>query len=561
MLISLHVKNVALIDEVEVYFNEGLNILSGETGAGKSILIGSINLALGERAETDLIRTGASFAFIELVFQIKKKSQIKLIQDMDIPVEEDGMILLQRRIMPGRSICKVCGEMMPIKKVRELAAYLIHIHGQMETQSLFDLDKQREFVDLYAGIEMEQALAEYKDQYTLYIELKKKLAEFHADDRISMKEYDLATYELNEIINANLQIGEDELLETSYRKMKNNKNIMDGLKDANFLLGEEDGVVEQLARILRSLRNVLTFDESLEKIFEMVNDADSILSDASREILDYMNTCEFTQDTFLEVENRLNLLNHLKDKYGNTIEDIFAYMNSLQEKIERLENKERYLKEHKEKLKIVEDEIYQKAEKISNLRKINSAKLQEGINKALLDLNFQTADFEIALQKKECCNRFGQDEIVFMISTNPGEPLKPLSTVASGGELSRIMLALKTVMARNDAVEAIIFDEIDAGVSGKTAWKVSEKLAKVSKDQQVICITHLPQIAAMADAHYLIEKTSTNLSTQTKIQKLEEKESLSELARMLGGETITDAAKENAKEMKVLAERTKNNFK
>lgn len=560
MLVSLHVKNVALIDEVEIYFNKGLNILSGETGAGKSIIIGSINLALGERAGTDLIRTGSSFAFIELVFQINNQAQIKSMQEMDIPIEDDGIILLQRRIMPGRSVCKVCGEIMPVKKVRDLASFLIHIHGQTETQTLFDLNKQREFVDLYAGIEIEQELILFKKLHEKHVELKKKVEEFNKDERISMKEFDLANYELNEIDKAELKIGEDETLESSYRKMENNKKIMDGLEDASLLLNEEDGVLERSARILRALRAVIVFDEEVEKIFKIINDADGIFSDASREISEYIENSEFLQESFFEVENRLNLINHLKDKYGNTIEKILDYKESLEETIERLTNKDRYLEEHKEKLFLVETELIKKAEIISKVRQKYAIKLEEAINISLMDLNFQTANFKIAIEKKENCMSYGQDEIVFMISTNPGEPVKPLSMVASGGELSRIMLALKTAMAKNEAIESIIFDEIDAGVSGKTAWKVAEKLGKVAKVQQVICITHLPQIAAMADVHYLIEKTSTEDSTRTNIRELPESESLIELARMLGGENITTAAKENAKEMKILAKRTKNNF-
>lgn len=559
MLVSLHVKNVALIDEVEVYFDKGLNILSGETGAGKSIVIGSINLALGDRAGADIIRTGAPFAFIELVFQITDQEQIKMMREMDIPVEEDGMILLQRRIMPGRSVSKICGEIAPVKKVRELAGYLINIHGQSETQTLFDTTKQREYVDSYAGEELEAELEAFELEYREYIQFKKKVDAFDKDERTSMKEYDLAKYELNEIEEAELQVGEDENLEQSYRKMQNSQNIMTGLQEANMLLDDSDGMLERSARILRALKSVSEYDEDIEAIFESMNDADSILSDASREISDYIGNSEFSGEEFHEVENRLNTINHLKDKYGKSIDEVLKYRDSLEETIEQIENKDRYFEEYKRKLEESEVRMLDLADKVTNIRKKYAEELQEAISKALLGLNFQRADFQISIEKKEVCSIHGQDDIVFMISTNLGQPIKPLSSVASGGELSRIMLALKTVMAKNDAVDSIIFDEIDAGVSGKTAWKVSEKLGAVAVNQQVICITHLPQIAAMADVHYLIEKTNTNDSTVTDIRQLEEAESLHELARMLGGEHITEAAKENAKEMKILAKRAKIN--
>jgi DNA repair protein RecN (Recombination protein N) len=414
-------------------------------------------------------------------------------------------------------------------------------------------------VDSYAGEKLEAELEAFELEYREYLQFKKKVDAFDKDERTSMKEYDLAKYELNEIEEAELQVGEDEDLEQSYRKMQNSQNIMTGLQEANMLLDDSDGMLDRSARILRALKSVSEYDEEIEAIFKSMNDADSILSDASREISDYIGNSEFSGEEFHEVENRLNTINHLKDKYGKSIDEVLKYRDSLEETIEQIENKDRYFEEYKRKLEESEARMLDLADKVTKVRKKYAEELQEAISKALLDLNFQRADFQISIEKKEVCSIHGQDDIVFMISTNLGQPIKPLSSVASGGELSRIMLALKTVMAKNDAVDSIIFDEIDAGVSGKTAWKVSEKLGAVAVNQQVICITHLPQIAAMADVHYLIEKTNTNDSTVTEIRQLGEAESLHELARMLGGEHITEAAKENAKEMKILAKRAKIN--
>ncbi len=557
MLVSLHVKNVALIDEVEVYFSKGLNILSGETGAGKSILIGSINLALGERADADFIRTGADQALVEMVFQISNQEQIAWMRSNDIQVEEDGMILLQRRVMPGRSVCKVCGEIMPIRKVRELASILLQIHGQTETQTLFEQKKQRDYVDMFAGREMEILKDEMRRQYASYQKAKKEVEEFSKDERMSMKELDLAKYEFAEIDDANLVIGEDVELEKRHAFMENSKKIADRLYESKNVLSEEDGILEQLARLIRSIRDVSSFDENIEKMFHAINDADGILTDVSREISYYVDQLDFSEEEYHEVYTRLNIINHLKDKYGQSITDILAYKDKTEAVIERLENKDRYMEKSKALMLEYEMACEKKANEISALRVKHAKTLQDSVVKALMDLNFLSAEFEILVQSEEEFHASGRDEVVFMISTNPGEPKKPLASVASGGELSRIMLALKTIMAKNEEVESIIFDEIDAGVSGKTAWKVSEKLGAVAKDQQVICITHLPQIAAMADAHYLIEKSSANGSTKTNIRELNAEESLDELARMLGGEVISFASKQNAREMKEMAELAK----
>ncbi len=553
MLVSLHVKNVALIDEVEVYFNRGLNILSGETGAGKSILIGSINLALGERADADVIRTGAEYALVELIFQVDSKSQLEKIRGMDIPVEDDGMILLQRKIMPGRSICKVCGEMTTAKTVKDVAEILINIHGQSQTQTLADKKRQLEFIDTYAGETIKSILETVEEDYIQFKKMDQEMKEFDKDDTISAKELSLAQFEYEEIEQAFLKVGEDKELEEKYQIMLHSKRIAEGLSEVSQILNAEEGVLENTARAIRSLKEITKFDTKVLSFYEQMDTVDGILSDFSREIVSYMEDSTFSSEDFITVENRLNLINHQKEKYGKTIEDVLKHQKDILEKIERLTNREEYKNKAIEQFARAKKQYESNATILSNLRKSAANELQKEIEEVLLDLNFEAAVFEIHFEKKDSFASNGIDESNFYISTNIGEPCKLLSAIASGGELSRIMLAFKTVMAKKDAVEALIFDEIDSGISGKTAWKVAEKLGQVSKDHQVLCITHLAQIAAMADTHFLIEKITLEGVARTHIHVLTKDRSINELARLLGGETITEAARINAIELHKLA--------
>lgn len=560
MLVSLHVKNLALIDETEVNFGTGLNIITGETGAGKSIIIGSVNLALGAKADKEMIRTGAEYALIELTFQLEDDVQIMEIVDMDIPVEEDGSIIIQRKIMPGRSVSKVCGETVSTKSLKEMAGVLIDIHGQHEHQSLFHIKKHMEFLDDFAREELAPVKEKLKEQHGNYLRCMKEMDSTSMDESVRNREISLAEFESGEIGAARLRIGEDEGLEAEYRRMLNSRKIIESVSQVYALMADESGesAEELFGRALRELGTVCDYDHILLEMNEALNNIDSLLQDFNRNMSDYIAELDFEEHDFKRVEERLNQINHLKSKYGLEIEEILAYQEAQDKKIKTLKGYEQYKERCAQELDKTHKALRISSDKATAVRRKYAKRLQEEMTKALLDLNFLEVRFEIQVRvKEEEYSVLGNNEVEFMIAANPGEPLKPLSQVASGGELSRIMLALKTVLAEKDQIETLIFDEIDAGISGKTAWKVSEKLGVLGKNHQVICITHLPQIAAMADSHFRIEKSAEKGKTQTSICEIKEEEEIEELSRLLGGEVITEAVRSNAREMKELARNAK----
>ena len=556
MLLSLHVKNLALIDEEEVEFGNGLNILTGETGAGKSIIIGSVNLALGARGDNDLIRNGAEYALIELTFQVKEELQERMRQ-FDIPLDDDGILLIQRKIMPNRSVFKISDETVTAKTVKEIAALLIDIHGQHEHQSLFQNGKHLELLDEYAKSELKSLKQELEDKFAGYQKANKELNELIVNETNREKEIKLLEFELNEIVSARLKEGEDEELEKSYRKMLNARKITETAGLIYQLMGNENGAGEMIGRASKDLNSILEFDDKLNGLEETLSSLEILTDEFNRSLQEYMMDLEFEEKDFLEVQERLDLLNHLKMKYKQSISGILEQQKNTEEKLDLLYHYDEVLKEKKENCKKLESELHLLCEHITSIRKKYAKELAAILVTSLEELNFLQVQFEIQVRDHQTIGRSGWDEVEFMISTNPGEPIRPLSLVASGGELSRIMLALKTVIAGKDSIETLIFDEIDAGISGKTAWKVSEKLSILGSNHQIICITHLPQIAAMADHHFIINKNAIDGVTKTQIAKIDETGCITELARMLGGEYITDAVMNNAKDLKILAEKTK----
>lgn len=560
MLLSLHVKNLALIDETEVFFGEGLNILSGETGAGKSIIIGSVNLALGAKADKDMIRAGADYALIELVFQVDEAALQKRILEMELPLEDDNTLIIQRKIQPARSVCKVNGETVTAKQVKELAEILIDIHGQHEHQSLLHKRKHLEILDEFSGEKLAGKKEILRVDYKQYEALRKELEESAMDEEARKRELSLAEFEAKEIEEAALIRGEDEELEKMYRRMVNGQKIMEALSVAYSCCSSESeqGAANQIGRAIREIRSVVSLDEDIEPIQNMLDDIDSMLNDLNHSLSRMMEDMEFDEQQFRQTEERLNLLNHLKSKYGKSIDDVIAYGDAVREKLEKLSDYELYREQLEKRANSALEKVLGDCAECSSIREKNAVSLAKQMKEALVDLNFLDVRFEIQVRPdKGNIHADGFDEVEFMISTNPGESIKPLGMVASGGELSRIMLALKTVLAKKDRTDTLIFDEIDAGISGKTAWKVSEKLGILGKEHQVICITHLPQIAAMADNHFLIEKTTDKEKTTTTIREVKEEESTKELARLLGSETITETALSNARELKEMAANTK----
>lgn len=558
MLQSLHVKNLALIDETEVTFGGGLNILSGETGAGKSIIIGSINLALGAKADKEMIRSGAEYALVELVFSVEDPAQIRAIQEMDLPLE-DGQLILQRKIMENRSQCKVCGETVTAKQLRQLSEILIDIHGQHEHQSLLKETKQLEILDSYTGSILSEKKEKLAEIYRQYREKCRELSANDTDEETRKRECALAEFECREIEEAALVPGEDAEVERAYQRMSNARKIEEAAVSAHALCGYENGGAGSLiARAIREIRAVSAYDGTLQEYEKQLLDIDGLLNDYNREMAEYLAGLEFDAGEFEQTETRLNLLNRLKSKYGNTVEEMLAYRERAAETIEKYRNFDAYRAALEKETEMLKKQALALAGEISALRGENARALSEKMREALLDLNFGQAVFEIRVEPdEERLSENGFDSVRFLISVNPGEPVRELSQVASGGELSRIMLALKTLLADKDEIGTLIFDEIDTGISGRTAWKVSEKMGIIGRAHQLICITHLPQIAAMADVHFVIEKQVENNRSITRIRELAKEESVEELARMLGGDAITESALTNAREMKEMAKKTK----
>lgn len=561
MLVSLHVKNLALISETEVHFKEGLNILSGETGAGKSIIIGSINLALGAKADKDLIRNGAEYALVELVFQAENQEMLDALSALEIPVEDDGLVIIQRRIQPNRTTFKICGETATAKQIKALSELLIDIHGQHENQSLLYKKNHMEILDSFAGEELYRVKETLSADYSEYMDIKHALDATNIDEGERAKELSLAEFEYNEIEEAALTEGEDDALEALYKKMSNSRQIVEAAGKAYQLTGTaEQSAADLVGHAVRDLRSVEGYDGKAKELADELENIDSLLNDFNRSIAEYMSDMEFDAQAFADTEERLNTLNRLKLKYGGSIAGVLQYQAELAEKIERLKNADVYQAELEGRLAKKYEELNALCEKASAIRSKEAGRLAQEMVAALNDLNFLDVQYEIQVRDKQEISAAGYDDVEFMISTNPGEPLKSLGNVASGGELSRIMLALKTVLASRDKIPTMIFDEIDAGISGKTAWKVSEKLGRLSRSHQVICITHLPQIAAMADSHFMIAKQVVDNATVTDINEMSESQAVDELARMLGSDELTDTVRENARELMRNARNKKQGF-
>lgn len=553
MLLHLHVKNLALIRETEIDFGEGLNILTGETGAGKSIIIGSITMALGGKVSKEMLRADADHALAELVFRADHPALLARLEELGIPAE-DGQVILSRKISGSRSICRLNGETVSTAVLREVASFLIDIHGQHEHQSLLNKRKHMEILDEYAHEELSVPKAELSESYRKVQNLKKELEQISQDAGERIREQSLLEFELQEIADAALKPGEDELLEQTYRKMVGARKILEALSAVRMLCSEGDASASELVgRACRELMSVSHYDESLEELGSELQEIDGLLSDLDRELGNYMESMEFSEQDFRDAEERINLINHLKAKYGATIEEIGDSARKKQERLELLMNYEQHMERLHREYDSALKELTRLCGQVHEIRKEESEKLSELMKKQLAELNFLDVRFKIAVTETEHITSEGCDDVEFLISTNPGEPLKALGKIASGGELSRVMLAIKTVLADQDAIDTVIFDEIDAGISGRTAQKVSEKLALIGRSRQVICITHLAQLASMSDSHYCIEKRAADGGTVTDIRRLSADEEIEELARLLGGAVITDAVRENAREMKKLA--------
>lgn len=552
MLLELHVKNLALIERADVEFGEGLNILTGETGAGKSIIIGSVSMALGGKASRDSIRHGADYAYIELVFSVKGEDRLRALRELDTEPTEDGLVIISRKITPSRSISRINDETVTAARLRQITGVLLDIHGQHEHQSLLYKSKHLEILDAYVKAQTQPAKKKMEEEYKNYCILKKRLSSFEMDHDARLREADFLRFEIQEIEEGNIKEGEEEELTARYRRFSHARRIAENLNEAYDSL-QADAVT----RALRSVEQVTEYDEALQSIRDQLYDAEAILSDAGREISAYISSMEFDEESWRQTEERLDQIHSLQNKYGASVLAIQASLEEKRKRLEELQNYDAFREQTEKKLKISTDHLCRLCTDLSEIRKKASVELVKRIRSGLLDLNFLDVEFDMEFETLDHFTPDGWDEVQFLISTNPGQPMRPLKDVASGGELSRIMLAIKTVLADSDEIPTLIFDEIDTGISGRTAQKVSEKLSYIAGSHQVICITHLPQIAAMADIHFEILKSASEGSTATTIERLGREKSIRELARLLGGAQITEAVLKNAHEMKDLADQTK----
>jgi len=561
MLLNLHVKNLALIEEVDVDFEKGLIVLTGETGAGKSLILGSVNIALGNKASKDMIRKGTDYSLVELTFSVSETCA-KQLKKYDIYMEEDNIVTVTRKISEGRSISKINGETVNIKTLKNVMSLLIDIHGQHDHQSLLYTKNHLDILDKFAKDSILELKEQIKEEYSKYTKLIKKLEEFNIDEGQKAREIEFAEYEVNEIESANLKPEEDVQVEEEFKKLSNSKEIVSALSEIYNALSYETagGLGDIINKAVMDINSIKGMDEKISQFQTELYDIDNLCRELTSQIYDYNSGMDFNPEYVRKVEERLDVINHLKLKYGNSIEEILRYKEEKEEYLEKLNNMTDEMESVKNQISELEGTLNNLCTKLSEQRKKAAKELEVLVKQALVDLNFIAVEFEIQITRKESIGENGFDNVEFMISTNPGESVKPLVKVASGGELSRIMLAIKSILATEDDIDTLIFDEIDTGISGQTAMKVAEKMAKISRNHQVICISHLSQIAAMADSHYLIKKTADQNSTTTSIKKLTRQQSIEELVRINGGSGITEAGLIHATEMKDMADRTKSNL-
>lgn len=560
MLTHLHVKNLAVVEDIEVDFSEGLNIITGETGAGKSVIIGSVNLALGGKINAGMIRDGAPYALVEIVFSVSER-EAEALKQYDI-YPEDGQVIISRKIMNGRSTNRVNGETVTVAMLKKISGGLIDIHGQHEHQSLLYPENHLLIVDRFDRDAIYPVKEKVAELYSEYVAVKKEYDTMCVSEEERSRELAFLEFERGEIEEAAVVAGEEEELEATYRKLKNSGNVLKAVSEAYGYTKEGSyNAGNLISDALGALNEVAGYDEAVDDYIRSLIDVDNILEDINHELSSYISRYSFDDELFEQTEKRLDFIRKLFAKYGGTYERMEEHYNEVIERYRLLSEYEKNSAILEEKLGGIKEELDAFSKKLTLLRRESAGKLCKLTRDALESLNFLNVNFDIEVNSDREYSANGTDRAEFLISTNPGETVRPLADIASGGELSRIMLAIKSVLADKDSINTLVFDEIDAGISGRTAQMVSEKLAYISRNHQVICITHLAQIASMADAHYLIEKHQTEDGrTKTLISLLDEKKSEGELARILGGAKITDLVITSAAEMKKLAKQWKENL-
>ncbi len=562
MLTYLHVQNFALIKELSLEIGTGLTVLTGETGAGKSILIGSMNAISGNKLDRSIIRRGEKFALIEMQFELANSQSIYYEETYGIPMNDDTVIILSRKYNDtGRSIYRANGMTVTAQVMQEIFENAIDIHSQHEHQSLLNPKMYLQLLDQYLGEDVREVKISLAEVYRNYITYRQQLNEDRLDDDYRQREMDFLRFEIEEISSAQLVIGEDLELDKTYKKLSGVHRIEAALAEVDKKLhGDIPGnISDMVSDVVQAIEKVKALDEALLELSEVGSQLESMIYDMSRMLDHYLDTLDSDPETLSYTEERLDLLNGLKQKYGDTIEEIMAQLDGKIKQLDHLENYETNIRAIKKQLKVYEEEILEYCQILSEKRKNAAVSIASDIEKVLSELNFNNNQVEIVVEEKDSFTAEGFNKVMILISTNKNEPLQPLNKIASGGELSRVMLALKSVFADMDQLDTLVFDEIDTGISGRTAQKVAEKMVGLAGRRQILCITHLPQIAAMADGHFLISKEEVDDHTETSIESLSEDKVINELSRLIGGAQITDATLAAAKDMKDLAEALKNN--
>ena len=551
MLSELSITNFAIIESLSISFEKGLTVLTGETGAGKSIIIDAIHLLVGGRGSSDFVRHGEDRAEIEGLFLLENASTVyDKAQELGIKIEDDMVVLRREITKSGKSVCRINGKLVTIAILREMGGSLVDIHGQHEHQELMDETKHLSLLDQFGSKQITKSLSEYEQIYAKYEQAIRKLKSLNDNEQQMAQRVDLYQFQLNEIVQAQLQLDEDEKLMDEKKQLSNFERIFESVQTSYNALKDEQKGLDWISLVMGEMETAAELNPEYKDMAEAVSNSYYMLEEVAGSLRSQLDNLEYDPQRINEIEARLNEINGLKRKYGQTISGILEYGAKIEEELETLLNKETHIDQLKKEISSLKKDLIIEGNELTSLRKKLAGDLTDAIHNELKQLYMQKTVFEVKINSGETfISKSGMDEIEFYLSTNPGEPLKPLSKIASGGELSRIMLALKSIFSKHQEITSIIFDEVDTGVSGRVAQAIAEKIHKVSTDSQVLCISHLPQVAAMADTHLYIEKETQDGRTKTKVKDLDHEGKIKEIGRMISGVEITDITKKHAQEL------------
>ncbi|BFL67745.1 DNA repair protein RecN [Staphylococcus capitis] len=551
MLQTLSIKQFAIIDKLEIQFSDGLTVLSGETGSGKSIIIDAIGQLIGMRASSDYVRHGEKKAILEGIFDIdESKDAISILEDLSIDIDEDFLLVKREIFSSGKSICRINNQIVTLQDLRKVMQELLDIHGQHETQSLLKQKYHLQLLDDYAENQYSDLLQQYKNVFNQYKDKRKELEDLESADQALLQRLDLMKFQFEELTEASLKEDEVEQLEVDIKRIQNSEKLSLALNNAHQVLTDENAIPDRLYELSNHLQSINDIvPEKYEKLKEDIDQFYYVLEDAKHDIYDEMANTEFDEQVLNELESRMNLLNNLKRKYGKDVPELIAYQSKLENEINKIENYEQSSSQLREEINQLYQEVIDIGKALSKERRRVARELRDHIVSEIQNLQMKDANLEISFKPLDEPNYEGIEFVEFLISPNKGEPLKSLNKIASGGELSRIMLALKSIFVKSRGQTAILFDEVDSGVSGQAAQKMAEKMRDIAQFIQVICISHLPQVASMSDHHLLISKASQDDRTTTQVKELLDDDRINEVARMISGASVTDLTRENAKEM------------